>query len=537
MIAAAMFHAFAVALPCAGAAWLLEAASAAYARPRRFAWVLGLVAALFVPLAAWLAPSESLGAGAGIPSAGLTGSLVDDWTGVGREAIALYVTRADQNDALPPLDLLLGSAWLAWSTALLVYFAIGWRRLSRSARAWQPAELESQRIDVSDDIGPAVFGVFRARIVFPRWLLDAPAQTQALALRHEREHVAARDPLLLAIATGVVLLMPWNLPLWWMLRRLRFALEIDCDRRVVTQGADSTDYGLALLTVSERQRPAPFATALIERPSQLEQRIRIMFATPRKLPALAAGACLLLAASCLYAATTMDVPTPNATTLKPPPGGEQMLKLGQSFEQYIGQRYAGLFERKVDGTPVVIMLVNDDMTILKSAQILLAEPIEKIEVDESMFASIGMKRDQVPYAGAMAMQSPTDPAQKVLAVYTEQRGDEKRFVSRLFTDTRSLDRDIYQQQFPRLAKNGVPKGTSLWVLIDREGHVLRSGQEPMAYDKIAATLEARFAGIKTREVTVTPLYDAGNEPVADAEGRDVHLTSVWLAPDSPPPGR
>jgi beta-lactamase regulating signal transducer with metallopeptidase domain len=537
MMAALMVHAFSVALLCAGAAWLMEAALAAYARPRRFAWAVGLAAAVLVPVVSWFAPPLSP-ATAAFDSTTLAGAIASHWADAGREVLTFQVTRTSIGGGLRPMDVLLGAVWVTWSVALLMYFTFGWRRLSRSARGWQAAELHSHRIDVSEDIGPAVFGVFRSRIVFPRWLLDASAQTQALALRHEREHVTARDPLLLAIATGVVLLMPWNLPLWWMLRRLRFALEIDCDQRVIHHGADSTDYGLALLSVSERQRPAPFATvALIERPSQLEQRIRIMFATPRKLPAVAAGACFLLAASCLYAATQMGVPAPGAAALKPPPGGEQMMKLGHRFEQYIGQRYSGLFDRKVDGTPVVIMLVNDDMTIAKSAQIILAEPIEKIEVDESMFASIGMKREQVPYAGAMAMQSPTDPAHKVLAVYTEKKGDEERFVSRLFANTRSIDRDIYRQHFPALAKNGVPQGVRPWVLIDRDGHVLRSGQDTMPYDKIAVSLESRFAGIKTREVTVTPVVDGSNQPVTDAEGRDVQLTSVWLAPESPAPGR
>ena len=59
----------------------------------------------------------------------------------------------------------------------------------------------------------------------------------------------------------------------------------------------------------------------------------------------------------------------------------------------------------------------------------------------------------------------------------------------------------------------------------------------MPYDKIAPSLEARYAGIKTREVTVTPVVDSNNQPVADADGREIHLTSVWLAPDSPAPGR
>ena len=262
-----------------------------------------------------------------------------------------------------------------------------------------------------------------------------------------------------------------------------------------------------------------------------------MFAAPRRLPALAAGASFLLATSCLFAATQVDVPTPDVSTvLKPPPGGEQMMRLGHAFEQHIAGRYPGLFDRKVEGTAAVIMLVNGDMTIATSAQIVIAEPIEKIEVDASMFSAIGLKREQVPYAGAMGMQSPSDPALKVLAIYTEKKVGDERFVSRLFTNTRALDREIFTQHFPHLASSGPPGDAHLWVLLDRDGHVLRSGQEPIAYDRIAPTLEERFNGIKTREVTVTPIIDESNQPVSDGQGRDVQLTSVWLAPGSPAPG-
>jgi hypothetical protein len=375
-------------------------------------------------------------------------------------------------------------------------------------------------------------------VVFPRWLLSAAPDTQQMALLHEHEHLIARDPQILITATLLFALFPWNAPLAWMLRRLRFAIEVDCDARVLRGGADPARYGQALLYVSERQAPAPVTSiALIERCSQLERRINIMSASPRKYSVLIAGVSFALATTCLVAATKIETPAnaPESAPIKPPPGGEPMMRLGHSFEQYIGQHYDGLFDTKIDGTAAVIMLVNPDMSIARSAQTILAMPIEKAEVDESMFAVIGMTREEVPYAGAMAMQSPKDPERKVLAVYTESKTPGERFTSRLFTNTRSLDREIYTRSFPDLVKNGVPSDTRPWVLFDREGHVLRSGQESIAHDRIGRALEARYPGISTREVTVTPLFDASNQPVLDGQGREVQLTSVWLAPDSPPP--
>ena len=84
-------------------------------------------------------------------------------------------------------------------------------------------------------------------------------------------------------------------------------------------------------------------------------------------------------------------------------------------------------------------------------------------------------------------------------------------------------------------KNGVPAGENLWVLLDREGHVLRSGQEPIGPPQWNRTLESRFPGIKTEGLTVTPITDAANKPLQDLGGKNLHLHSVWLAPDSPPP--
>jgi hypothetical protein len=73
------------------------------------------------------------------------------------------------------------------------------------------------------------------------------------------------------------------------------------------------------------------------------------------------------------------------------------------------------------------------------------------------------------------------------------------------------------------------------VLLDREGHVLRSGQEPVESSTWNRTLESRFPGIKTQSITVTPLTNDMGEPTVDAAGRELQLHSVWLAPGSPTP--
>src|SRR5690606_36645467 len=59
---------------------------------------------------------------------------------------------------------------------------------------------------VSERLGPAIFGLVRPCIVVPSWLFETAPEQQALVLRHEREHAAARDPLLLAAALLMVAL-------------------------------------------------------------------------------------------------------------------------------------------------------------------------------------------------------------------------------------------------------------------------------------------------------------------------------------------
>jgi hypothetical protein len=122
----------------------------------------------------------------------------------------------------------------------------------------------------------------------------------------------------------------------------------------------------------------------------------------------------------------------------------------------------------------------------------------------------------------------------VLMVYTEQTKPGEHFVSSLFPDTRALDRKLFQQQFPEAAKQGVAAGQNPWVLLDREGRVLRRGIENVKSDWNEA-LERRYPGITTREGTVTSITNDAGEPLRDAADNELHLYSVWLAPDSPSP--
>jgi hypothetical protein len=129
-------------------------------------------------------------------------------------------------------------------------------------------------------------------------------------LEHERQHVRARDPLLLHAAAFCALLMPWNVAVWWLVRRLRLAVELDCDARVLATGRDARTYGTRLLNVCSRRvrTGAMLAPALLERTSSLAKRILAM--QPERGRHSRARITLGGLGACAVALVACEMPTP-----------------------------------------------------------------------------------------------------------------------------------------------------------------------------------------------------------------------------------
>src|SRR5690242_1581587 len=141
-----------------------------------------------------------------------------------------------------------------WGLATLmvsICFAITYTRLRSARSQWPITDLHGRRVRVSPSGGPLVAGLVRPQIVLPQWVLARPLEEQRVIVAHEAAHVAARDPLLLAAACGAVALMPWNPVLWIILGRIRLAVELDCDARVVRAGISPRSYGSLLVDVAE----------------------------------------------------------------------------------------------------------------------------------------------------------------------------------------------------------------------------------------------------------------------------------------------
>ena len=148
--------------------------------------------------------------------------------------------------AMPPEQAQLKLGWFVLSSGMLILLALRSVWLLSHQRRWQKTTLLGTPVYLSGGIGPCVAGLLRPRIVMPVWLQLIPPRQQALLLAHAQCRLAARDPQLLALAYALIVLMPWNLPLWWQLHRLRFAIEVDCDARMLAHGHALRDYAKVL---------------------------------------------------------------------------------------------------------------------------------------------------------------------------------------------------------------------------------------------------------------------------------------------------
>jgi beta-lactamase regulating signal transducer with metallopeptidase domain len=353
MIAALMVYGLSIAALFALLAFVAERAFAALCWPRRWIWA----ATIFISLW-WPATATQMSHGATAPDYTIAGPVAATETRSQRvedpdraAAVTTPSAALPARSEGPSLDVILGYGWLVSSLCVFAVYAAGWIRIRKAARQWEKAVVAGVTLSVSDGTGPAVFGFAKPRIVLPRWLLGASSEIQALALAHERAHIQARDPLLSMSALLLVALVPWNIPLLWQLRRLRFAIEVDCDARVMRTGVSAARYGRMLVAVSQSRSSLPLgALALIEPASQLERRVRIMTAGAIRHSCLLGVAAAT--ASIALTAAAAQLPAPEVDIVKLAYSGPS----GSSPRQNAGKEMAGyvLFKRipisgRIDG--------------------------------------------------------------------------------------------------------------------------------------------------------------------------------------------
>lgn len=365
MIASLMMYGILVSLLITAAAFAAERALASAALPRRPAWLAALLLSLVLPASLlWQADAQRA-----VPNVGNDPiQLADDKPSVSTDPPEAFVDTATRRSqalrwpTLPTLDTALKILWLLGTMMLAVYYTIGWMRLRRALAAADKTHIDGQTVCVSDHLGPAVFGFVRPAIVVPRWLLSAPTDTCRLAMEHERQHIAARDQLAVLAGLVAVTVAPWNVALWWQLRRLRFAVEVDCDARVLSRGEKVEAYGATLLSVGECSAGRmTSALTLTEPPSDLEKRIRIMLRPARRYAALAIAASCVLCVSLIAAAASVQAPLRQESLRYPMPAQPQPIR--EQIDKLARDRFPGYFSSSSEQPVLIRMLLRNDLSI------------------------------------------------------------------------------------------------------------------------------------------------------------------------------
>lgn len=214
---------------------------------------------------------------------------------------------------------------IAWSFMSVAMFAgLLWSitKLARQRRMWRSAIVHDTSVLIADDFGPAIVGVVRPAIVLPAWVLALDNFAQRTVLLHESEHRRAWDQRLLFGALTLLLIMPWNLALWFMWRRLNRAIELDCDERVLAHGVADAAYADVLIGAWQRAHanrswvPTP---AFAERASTLGRRVEHFMRPMPQRWIMKAMNSSLLAVALMSAALLVPAPQHAQRPTKSPP--------------------------------------------------------------------------------------------------------------------------------------------------------------------------------------------------------------------------
>jgi hypothetical protein len=185
-------------------------------------------------------------------------------------------------------------AWGAWSLVIALRLYRAHMSLRQARLTWRPDTLDDVDVLVSLDVGPAAVGVARRAIVVPEWAMLLPKEARRVIVRHERAHVESGDTILLLAAQVAVVLQPWNIALRYAVHRLRLAVELDCDARVIAYGVDRATYGRSLLDIATYTGATPTLLATLSEPfDHLHARIVAMSARRRSRPVIAVGFALV----------------------------------------------------------------------------------------------------------------------------------------------------------------------------------------------------------------------------------------------------
>ncbi len=282
-------------------------AAAAKAR-RRFVWIVGLTLTAFWPVIAIavsyvgdVALSRGLGFG-----------------GVREPRHWPMIHLAMPSHSVPArAELAFVVLWLLASTVLLLRLALFAFLSWRWRRTLPMVVVDGIRVRLSKNAGPAIGGPIAMDVILPAWVVELDPLERSLVVGHELSHRAARDIYWLWYGALLVAIAPWNILVWWQAARLRQAVEMDCDARVLTALSHPLTYMRMLVRCAGEPRERSWshlAPSLVGEANHLEQRIAAISSqqTSSPLTCVIHGVMMV---SALLAALALRPPTSIAQSL------------------------------------------------------------------------------------------------------------------------------------------------------------------------------------------------------------------------------
>ncbi|KQZ06085.1 transcriptional regulator [Caulobacter sp. Root1455] len=238
-------------------------------------------------------------------------------------ALAAAKSAAPLVHRAPVLPGLIIAVWMAGAVAALGVLIVRQKRFVASLGPLTPSQADSGLLLAARlDVGPAVIGVLRPRIVVPGDFEQRFAgAARRVVLTHERVHLERGDAAINALAAALRCLCWFNPLVHLAVRRMRVDQEIACDEAVVTRHPDDRRvYAETLLDTLMISHAVPFGCHWpAVGPHPLKERVA-MLNTPSVSPARKVfgaaliGGLALVGAGAVWAAN----PRPPAPTIVKP---------------------------------------------------------------------------------------------------------------------------------------------------------------------------------------------------------------------------
>ena len=368
--------------------------------------------------------------------------------------------------------------WGLLSASLMLWMGIGMYRWRLQRELWRRARIDGIDVDISPGTGPAVLGVISQRIVLPTWATELPSSQLRLILAHEGEHIRARDPQRLAFAIGALFLMPWNVGLWFCAAKLRRAVELDCDARVLQRFPSAKAYGYALLEVAARTRRTGALSVrmvgLTGLPSELETRLRAI-TRPRSASTRMIAGGALIAMAAIATAFASPVPSLNEGLA---------LSVPRSVVQTVGYEAgaAGSVhgadaqsptpmqrQRSIDSVNALIRALQERTVNLEKAQSELRTSHEALLAAAKQSPIPDSMHPRVTGAAPQMSGSPFDTVDAAPAV--PGSSDTRRALTKKYTRLRGPIERALRERFAATISDPA-RAAVIWLMVDSTGRVL-----------------------------------------------------------------